>query len=75
MSATMETKVDEERDVLWLPLAAVGTEKGKRFVLVRNGEGVIKQEVQGRVYGDDVFIIDAGLEAGDKVLVRRHRNL
>ncbi|MEA3246508.1 MAG: efflux RND transporter periplasmic adaptor subunit [Gemmatimonadota bacterium] len=58
-----------QKDVLHIPLEALGNEGGVPFVYRRRGSGVQKQEVETGALNDDEVVIARGLEEGDHVLL------
>jgi HlyD family secretion protein len=57
------------KDVLFVPLESVSSDGGIPYVYLRNGGGVVKQEVVTGALNDDEVIIVRGLEEGDHVLL------
>ena len=74
MTVMLEIVIDEQKDVLWLPLSAVNTEGGKPRVLTGRADSPVEKAISGEVFGDDRFVVAEGLSEGEKVLVKRRRN-
>jgi multidrug resistance efflux pump len=69
MTALMSIVVSERPDVLWLPIGAVARSGDGWTALV--GKDPKPVPVTGEPFGDDAFIIAAGLKEGDVVRVKR----
>ena len=73
MSANLEVIVHEKKDALMVPVFAVQTEDGKRFVMKKTGTGqnasYQKVEVKTGYSTVDAVEIIKGLSAGDEILV------
>ena len=55
--------------VLSVPLEAVASESGLSFVYKRDGNHVIKQQIETGVMNDNEIVVKRGLQQGDKVLL------
>jgi HlyD family secretion protein len=68
MSASIELKVEEERQLL-IPIAAVQREQGKSVVRVKNNKGIIEQRIvtTGAAQADAV-VVETGLNEGDVII-------
>ncbi|MBA2482158.1 MAG: hypothetical protein H0V44_15970 [Planctomycetes bacterium] len=69
MTALLSIVVGEKPDALWLPLGAV-TRTGDGWTALA-GDERRTVAVTGEPFGDDVFIVDGGLQEGDVVQVKR----
>jgi hypothetical protein len=58
-----------QKDVLHIPLEALGNEAGVPFVYRLTGSRVTKQEVETGALNDDEVVITRGLEENDRVLL------
>jgi RND family efflux transporter MFP subunit len=58
-----------QKNVLHIPLEALGNEGGVPFVYRRSGSGVTKQEVETGALNDDEVVIARGLAEGDRVML------
>ncbi len=63
-----------QKNVLHIPLEALGTEDGVPFVYKRSGSRVSKQEVETGALNDDEVVIVRGLEEGDRVMLSAPAN-
>ncbi|AOS84396.1 RND transporter [Chlorobaculum limnaeum] len=72
MSANIDIVVNEKENVLTLPLAAVRSQNGRSFVLMRAAapDSVRKVPVQLGLQDDSNVEIESGLSASDVVVVR-----
>ncbi len=61
MSARVDITVERVAGALWLPLAAVG---GDGAVVLADGS---RRVLRGRRFGDDAFLVQGGLAAGEAV--------
>lgn len=70
MTADVEIIVAEKRNVLTLPVAAVGRMRGQRFVKIKTGEGEPEtREVETGISDGASIEIVSGLEEGEKVVI------
>ncbi|MGD9837011.1 MAG: efflux RND transporter periplasmic adaptor subunit [Afipia sp.] len=62
--------LDEQKDALLVPDAALGSDQGGRYVLVVNGENVVEQRkvVTGPLDGE-LRVIENGLKPDDRVVI------
>jgi len=56
--------IERSEDALWLPPAAIRTFEGRRFVMVREGDRLLKRDVKLGIEGEDRVEILEGLEEG-----------
>ena len=61
--------IDQVKNVLTVPLEAVFTEGDTRFVYLRSGGGILKQEVELGKTNQNFVIVKRGLDAKDVVLL------
>ena len=71
MTVIVEVELDRTDAVLYLPRGAVAIGKDRIWILVGQPGSVARQEVTGRMYGADQFIVESGLTLGDHVYVQR----
>ena len=74
MTVVIEIELGRQQDVLCLPRAAVRIQDDAAAVLTGPRDDPQPKSVEGRLFGDDVFIIDAGLDAGDVVWIERRQS-
>jgi multidrug efflux pump subunit AcrA (membrane-fusion protein) len=60
--------LEQKGDVLWLPKQAIRSFEGRRFVLVEEGEGQRRVDVELGIEGDDRVEILEGLEEGQVII-------
>lgn len=62
--------LDEQKDALLVPDAALGSDQGGRYVLVVNGENIVEQRkvVTGPLDGE-LRVIENGLKPDDRVVI------
>jgi multidrug efflux pump subunit AcrA (membrane-fusion protein) len=70
MSAKVEVLVSQLDDVVYVPLQAVNTVKGKSTCHVRQGRSTEEREVTVGEFNDEFIEIKEGLSAGELVMVR-----
>jgi RND family efflux transporter MFP subunit len=71
MSAQVEIMVDELKDVLAVPIQAVGTQPdGQRVCYVSNGRGPEMRQVTTGRYNDNFIQVEEGLRPGESVLLK-----
>jgi macrolide-specific efflux system membrane fusion protein len=78
MTANVTFVVDERKNVLTVPAAAVKREKHKNFVLVPNPEGggePLRKEIEVGLNDGKKFEVTSGLSDGDAVLVASVQSL
>lgn len=68
LSASVDIQLDGQPGALVVPRDAVVTENGKHFVLVKNGSGYDKREVQVGAVNDVEQVIISGVEKGAVLL-------
>lgn len=68
LSASVDIQLDGQPGALVAPRDAVVTENGKHFVLVKNGSGYDKREVQVGAVNDVEQVIISGVEKGAVLL-------
>ncbi len=73
MSAKVEVLVNQLEDVVYVPLQAVNTVKGKSTCHVRRGRATEEREVTVGEFNDAFIQIKEGLKAGELVMVRPPR--
>ena len=56
--------IEQSQDALWLPPAAIRTFEGRKFVMVREGDRLLKRDVKLGIEGEDHVEIVDGLEEG-----------
>src|SRR6266511_2862364 len=71
MTANITIPVASSENALAVPLAAVFTEQGERFVFVKNGDGFERRPVQIGVYDYDYAEVLGGLNAGEVVALEQ----
>ncbi|HKS36322.1 MAG TPA: efflux RND transporter periplasmic adaptor subunit [Verrucomicrobiae bacterium] len=71
MTANVSIPVASSADALSVPLAAVFTEQGERFVLVKGGEKFERRSVAIGVYDYDYAEVLSGLTAGEVVALEQ----
>lgn len=71
MTANLSIPVASSEDALAVPLAAVFTEQGERFVLVKDGEKFERRPVAIGVYDYDFAEVLSGLNAGEVVALEQ----
>jgi multidrug efflux pump subunit AcrA (membrane-fusion protein) len=54
--------IEQSEDTLWLPPAAIRTFEGRKFVMVREGDRLLKRDVKLGVEGEERVEITEGLE-------------
>ncbi|MEJ5166223.1 MAG: efflux RND transporter periplasmic adaptor subunit [Thermoanaerobaculia bacterium] len=73
MTASVTIHLEELQDVLAIPSKAIKKENGNSFVMLKEGEKIIKRQITtGRESGDMVEV-RSGLSQGDLVLVQAQR--
>jgi multidrug resistance efflux pump len=70
MSAKVEIFVKSLTNVVFIPLQAVFTTKGKQFCLVSSTMGVQQREIQTGDFNDEFIEVKAGLKEREKVLLQ-----
>jgi len=70
MTANLSIPVASSENALAVPLAAVFTEQGERFVFVQTGEKLERRFVQVGIYDYDYAEVLGGLSAGDVVALQ-----
>jgi len=70
MTANLSIPVASSENALAVPLAAVFTEQGERFVFVQTGEKLERRIVQVGIYDYDYAEVLDGLSAGDVVALQ-----
>ncbi len=70
MSAKVEILVRELPDVVYVPIQAVSSVKGKQVCFVAHTGGADQREVEVGEFNDEFIEIKKGLKEGDKVLLR-----
>ena len=71
MMVVLAVDISQEQDVLHLPRAAVRRLDDQFTVLTGAANRPAEKAVSGRLFGDDVFVIDTGLTEGDVVFIDR----
>jgi multidrug efflux pump subunit AcrA (membrane-fusion protein) len=56
--------IEHSEDTLWLPPAAIRTFEGRKFVMVREEDRLLKRDVKLGIEGEDRTEILEGLEEG-----------
>ncbi len=70
LTARVTIIVDEQNDVLTVPIEAISMRKGEHYVSLREGKGTIERPVRlGRTDGSRV-VVEEGLGQGDEVVLR-----
>jgi multidrug efflux pump subunit AcrA (membrane-fusion protein) len=59
--------IEQSQDALWLPPAAVRTFEGRKFVMVREGDRLLKRDIKLGIEGEDRVEILDGLEEGQVI--------
>ena len=67
MTVLLEIETDRRKDTLFLPAAAVSEDAKGRFFVQKETQAASPTEIRGKFFGDDSFMISAGLEEGDRV--------
>ncbi len=67
LSAAVDVTLNAQAGALIIPRAAVISEKGKSFVMVKDGSEFRRQEVKLGPVSDTQAVVDQGLSAGDAV--------
>lgn len=70
MSAKVEILVKELTNVVYVPIQAVSSVKGKQVCFVTRTGGVDQRDVEVGDFNDEFIEIKSGLKEGDKVLLR-----
>lgn len=72
MTATAEVLIQDKRDVLTLPIQAVQSAQGKRFVTLVKEDGTREEqhEIKVGMRSQSAIEITGGLKEGDKVVVK-----
>lgn len=73
--ARVEFKLDEKRDVLAIPAAAVGVSNGETFVYVVSADTLVRRPVVTGIAASGWIEIQDGLERGERVVSSGHLNL
>jgi HlyD family secretion protein len=73
MTATLTIPVASVTNALAVPLAAVFTEEGQRFVLVQGASGVERRDVNVGIFDYQYAEVQSGLKAGERVLLEMPR--
>jgi HlyD family secretion protein len=69
MTATAEILIQDKKDILMVPLSALQSKQGKRYVTVKNAAGVNEsKEVTIGIRSKTMVEITKGLNEGDKVI-------
>jgi HlyD family secretion protein len=70
MTATAEILIQDKKDVLLLPIEALQSQQGKRYVTLKNADGTneTKHEVKIGIRSKTQLEITDGLKEGDKVV-------
>jgi len=71
MTANLSIPVASSEDALAVPLAAVFTEQGERFVLVKKGDKFERRSVAIGVYDYDYAEVLSGISAGEVVALEQ----
>lgn len=69
MTTRVEILVDEEKDVLMIPIDAVFDDSGSKMVYVSSLRGVEAREITTDKSNEDFIVVRKGLEAGDKIFL------
>jgi len=69
MTATLTIPVASVTNALAVPLAAVFTEEGQRFVLIKNGPNIERREITVGIFDYQYAEVQSGLKAGEVVLM------
>ncbi len=75
MSVLVGIEIARRADVSWLPLAAVSRAGEQWQVLTSAGDRPATAAIQGQPFGDDAFIVTAGLSPGQTVYIARTADL
>jgi|HigsolmetaAR202D_1030399.scaffolds.fasta_scaffold06876_2 hypothetical protein len=67
LSASAEIIISEVNDAVIAPLNAIREEDGKKYVLVRKGEGFERREVETGIRNNTHIAVLAGLRSGEEV--------
>jgi multidrug efflux pump subunit AcrA (membrane-fusion protein) len=60
--------LDKSEDILWLPPQAIRTFEGRKFVVVKDGDGQRRVDVRTGLQSDDRVEILEGVEEGQVIL-------
>src|SRR5262249_7425939 len=69
LTATLDIIVEQQQDVISIPLAAVVSRQGEHFVLVPNSGKVEERKVLRGPSTDHNVIVKEGLRAGEQVIL------
>ncbi|MAE66210.1 MAG: hypothetical protein CMJ18_18220 [Phycisphaeraceae bacterium] len=75
MTVVSEIELERVDDVLILPKGAVRRAGDRTYVLIGDRGRPRERDVDGRVHGDDGFIVERGLAEQEQVLVERRSSL
>ncbi len=73
MTASVTIHLEELQDVLTIPSKAVKKENGQAFVMIKDGEKIIKRQITTGREAGDLVEVTSGLSQGDLVLVSQQR--
>jgi multidrug efflux pump subunit AcrA (membrane-fusion protein) len=59
--------IERSEDALWLPPAAIRTFEGRKFVMVREGDRLLKRDIKLGIEGEDRAEVLEGLEEGQVI--------
>ena len=71
MTVIIEITIDHRKDVNYLPRVAVTLNNGSASVLTMSDNSPTEKNITGQLFGDDLYIIESGLEADDTVFIQR----
>jgi HlyD family secretion protein len=71
MTTNNEIIIEEDENVLTIPLPCLFTENGKAFVYLKESGNIARKEVVTGERNDKVVIIKSGLKENDKILMSR----
>ncbi len=74
MTVVIAIEAARLENVLHLPLGAVRIRDGAAFVLARQNDKPRERAIEGRLFGDDAFVVESGLREGDMVWIERRRS-
>lgn len=74
-SATASVKIREKKEVIVIPERLLTFEKDKRFVEIKEGENIIKREIETGLSDGLNIEVTAGIEEGDRLIERPPRDL
>ena len=69
MSSNNEIILENQDNVISIPLTAVFNESGLNYVYLKTNDGVVKQPVKTGLENEEAILVEDGLREGDRILL------